>query len=55
MILAWFALVRAGDGLQGVWVTGRNQFEALRAVAELVGPCHVLKLKRSSVRLTGKG
>ena len=45
---AWVALVCSSEGLRPVIVAGRNRFEALRAVAELVGPgCHVLKLKRS--------
>lgn len=47
-MIAWVAVVRSPEGVRGVVVAGRNRFEALRAVAEMVGPgCHVLKLKRS--------
>jgi len=45
---AWVAVVRQAHGVRAVVVAGRNRFEALQAVAALVGPdCHVLKLKRS--------
>lgn len=45
---AWVAVVSSSEGLRAVVVAGRNRFEALQAVVEVVGPgCHVMKLKRS--------
>lgn len=48
--ILWFALVRTSEGLHGLFVTARNRHMALVAVTGELGACHVVELRRASVR-----